>query len=153
MKNSKSKKISCKHCWNDFINQRRDRIPIYCSINCRSKWIRKNSNYKTYNVENRKLRWYVSKINLCELCWKWETTNSSISHKNYVNKLCRDHDHVSGNFRWVLCSTCNRALWWYENNQENIKRYLQDSSNFENVLWKINLIIDNNGGDEGSTPS
>ena len=48
---------------------------------------------------------------VCEICGKTE-------------KLCVDHDHKTKKFRGLLCQACNRALGWYENNKENIEKYL-----------------------------
>lgn len=48
---------------------------------------------------------------ICEICGK-------------VEGLCVDHDHKTKKFRGLLCQACNRALGWYENNKENIEKYL-----------------------------
>jgi recombination endonuclease VII len=38
-----------------------------------------------------------------------------------------DHDHgPSGKVRGILCSACNRALGWYENNAARIAGYLKE---------------------------
>lgn len=41
----------------------------------------------------------------------------------------------------MLCSTCNRALGWYENNQQKVTEYLQSTEDFQKVLEKIDKKI------------
>ena len=41
-------------------------------------------------------------------------------------RLAVDHDHTSGAVRGLLCSVCNRALGWFENNQEAALAWLGD---------------------------
>lgn len=87
------------------------------------------SNVKLYNgdildITQEQLIDYREKQLTCEICGKpldecvkW---NSKFAPKNF----CIDHDHKTLKFRGLLCSVCNRQLGWYENNKENIERYL-----------------------------
>lgn len=87
------------------------------------------SNVKLYNgnildITQEQLIDYREKQLTCEICGKpldecvkW---NSKFAPKHF----CIDHDHKTLKFRGLLCSVCNRQLGWYENNKENIERYL-----------------------------
>lgn len=139
MSKYKNKKLTCPYCTNEFFNQRGDRLSKYCSISCARKNQHKLNGKKTFNVANWKLREYQKAVIECELCGRLETTNSSNKTYNprHRNKLCRDHNHVTGNFRGVLCSTCNRALGWYENRIEKVHDYLEKYNDFKVVISKI----------------
>lgn len=136
----KNKVIVCPNCNVEFANKRADRLQKFCSRQCSSKFTFKNDKYLTYGVESWKIREYQKIVKNCELCGRQETTNSSNGtyNPNHVNKLCRDHDHVTCLFRGLLCSTCNRALGWYENNIDNIRNYLSETGDFKKVVTKIN---------------
>ena len=141
MSKYKNKELICPNCCKTYINKRRDRFPKFCSKSCSSKYRHKNNGLQTFNVDNWKLKEYVTKATLCEICGKAETTNSSNQNPKHINKLCKDHNHKTENFRGVICSTCNRALGWYENNASRIKEYLFTNNDFKNVILKVNSVI------------
>lgn len=132
--------VTCPNCRIEFVNLRNDRLQKFCTRQCASKFTFKNDKYLTYGIESWKMREYRKDTTKCELCGRTETTNSSNGtyNPNHVNKLCQDHNHSTGLFRGLLCSTCNRALGWYENNIDNIRNYLSETSNFEKVVAKVN---------------
>lgn len=135
----KNKAIECPNCRKVFVNQRADRLQKFCSRGCSSKYQFKNNKYLTYGVESWKIREYQLAVKQCELCGRTETTNSSNGtyNPNHVNKLCKDHNHQTETFRGLLCSTCNRALGWYENNIDAVKNYLSENNNFDRVIQKV----------------
>jgi hypothetical protein len=46
-------------------------------------------------------------------------------HRSELKRnLAVDHDHITGFFRGLLCSSCNVLLGKYEKNGKNLKRYL-----------------------------
>ena len=139
----KNQKVVCPYCNKTFLNHRSDRLTKYCSVSCARKNQHRLNGKKTFNVPNWKLREYQKIVTECELCGRIETTNSSNQsfNPNHINKLCRDHNHKTNNFRGVLCSTCNRALGWYENNIEKVNLYLEKYNNFELVLSKVDKQI------------
>lgn len=59
----------------------------------------------------KEIKEYQESHFICEICGKTE-------------KLCVDHCHKTKKFRGLLCQACNRALGWFENNKENIEKYL-----------------------------
>ena len=81
----------------------------------------KTKNGQTLDITNGELEEYRKTHLVCEICGKVE----KISHngKN-ISRLCCDHDHKTSKFRGLLCCDCNRKLGWYENLENEIKRYL-----------------------------
>jgi hypothetical protein len=61
---------------------------------------------------------------VCEICGKAVSEVTKWNSKFAAKNLCIDHDHTTGKFRGLLCQICNRQLGWYENNKENIQKYL-----------------------------
>lgn len=55
---------------------------------------------------------------LCEICGKEEP-------KRNTNKLCLDHDHITGEFRGFLCSECNSGLGKFKDSVENLEKAIQ----------------------------
>lgn len=86
-----------------------------------------NKNIKIDNIElnitNRELNEFRKKITHCPICGI--SLKELQNHK--VKKFVIDHDHETGLFRGLICSTCNRALGWYEKNTDNIMKYLNKS--------------------------
>ena len=74
------------------------------------------------NITNKELDEYRKDHPVCEICGKAEVV--STSKRNKKNSLCLDHNHTTGNFRGLLCFSCNSKLGWYQNNKEQIEEYL-----------------------------
>lgn len=66
-------------------------------------------------AKNPLLADYQKSITACEIC-------------NKKSPLVKDHDHVSGDFRGLLCTSCNTALGKFADNTETMQaaiRYLE----------------------------
>ena len=111
----------------------------FCSRNCRKEYSKKLKDEKIiYGVKNSEIESYRKKQIVCEICGKKEVCNTSCTRKeNRTNKLCADHDHKTNLFRGLLCNSCNRKLAWYENEKDNIERYLRLNSDFNYVQNKL----------------
>ena len=77
-----------------------------------------NHNFRCRNGDiidktNFEINEYKKQNTVCEICGR---------HENII--LCVDHNHKTKKFRGLLCQSCNRSLGWYENNKENIEKYL-----------------------------
>lgn len=81
------------------------------------EWKKYYSLKKKYNLTEEDFLYLLEKQqNKCYICGKH---NSDI-----LRGLAVDHDHITGKIRGLLCSKCNGALGWYENNFEKINEYL-----------------------------
>lgn len=135
-------KSNCLFCNDEIVSLNKKRPKKFCSHSCAASYKHLNNGLKTFNVDNWKLRIYKEKIIFCEICGNPETGNSSNfpELKKTPNKLSKDHDHITGNFRGMICSSCNRSLGWFENNREEILRYLESTKDFEDVKKKVDNI-------------
>lgn len=96
----------------------------YCEIHKKSGITKHNQSYARVgedqlDVTREYLDNYITEHTVCEICGKENP-------KPY--RLCIDHDHNTKSFRGVLCFQCNRALGWFENNQESVLDYLSHHS-------------------------
>mgnify|MGYP006369172057 CR=1 FL=1 len=80
-----------------------NKISEHASFKCR--------NGDLIDKSRKEIKEYKETHFVCEICGKTEN-------------LCVDHDHKTKKFRGLLCQACNRALGWFENNKENIEKYL-----------------------------
>lgn len=78
----------------------------------------------TLDITYGELEQYRASHPVCEICGKSVEEVTKWESKFAAKKLCVDHDHATGKFRGLLCQICNRQLGWYENNKENINKYL-----------------------------
>lgn len=60
----------------------------------------------------------------CEICGK--TIDELQNNSKYFKQFSVDHNHVTNEFRGLLCMTCNSALGWFEKNEDAILKYLND---------------------------
>ena len=81
-------------------------------------------NSNVLDITYKELEEYRKKQTKCEICGK--TIEQIKNEKNHFENLCIDHNHVTNQFRGLLCFTCNSALGWYEKNEQNILAYLEE---------------------------
>ena len=135
-------KLNCKFCNKSFQALGLSAHEKYCMLNPnRSSNIAKNNKRKEKTKEkhlNEKVIIYGTELNctykqlneyrqthlICEICGKTVEESVKYTGKFKAKNLCIDHDHSTNEFRGLLCQVCNRQLGWYENNKENIDRYL-----------------------------
>ena len=100
---------NCTPCRNNISKiQRKERYPHH--------WITNR-----YGVDLPTARyWYERSMTLCEICGtQWEQGK---------DKLCIDHDHITGKLRGILCKHCNHVLGHAKEQikiLENAKAYLE----------------------------
>lgn len=82
------------------------------------------ANKVALDITYEELEQYRDLHPVCEICGKTAQEVTKWDSKFAVKNLCIDHDHTTGKFRGLLCQICNRQLGWYENNKENIQKYL-----------------------------
>ena len=112
----------CLNCDKDVTDlARRSRKRLYCDRECMVAYNDKNT--VVFGVTRKAINEYKLKQEVCEICGLKER---AIHASNYsrVSKLSVDHDHKTGKFRGLLCSSCNRNLGWAENNLSQIRKYL-----------------------------
>jgi hypothetical protein len=78
----------------------------------------------TLDITYSELDQYRTLHQVCEICGKSVKDTVKYTGKFAAKQLCVDHDHETNKFRGLLCQVCNRQLGWYENNKENIQKYL-----------------------------
>lgn len=75
-------------------------------------------------ITNEQLDEYRLAHTKCEICGK--DVEDIRKENNHFKKLCIDHNHVTNEFRGLLCMTCNSALGWFEKNEDAVLKYLND---------------------------
>jgi hypothetical protein len=58
---------------------------------------------------------------VCDICRRPETAKRN----GVVRLLNKDHDHITGEWRGLLCSRCNQALGMFNDNVELFKRAIE----------------------------
>lgn len=61
--------------------------------------------------------------NKCKICLKEETCINIKTNK--VQHLCVDHSHATGKVRGLLCTNCNRAIGFLQEDTEFLKRAIE----------------------------
>lgn len=79
------------------------------------------NNPERYLKSNRERSWWLLGINIdkanelrdsiknCQICGS-------------VNRLCVDHNHVTGEIRGILCSKCNKGLGIFNDSQQLLRK-------------------------------
>ena len=73
------------------------------------------------NITYRELAEYRKLHDVCEICKRKDVY---LKHIDKVPELCIDHCHKTKTFRGLLCRACNFRLGWFENQEENILKYM-----------------------------
>lgn len=107
---------TCKNCGKE-VSRRRNK---FCSQECFRRYEKKHNYYKGMDITIEELEKYKQMQTVCEICGREETM---VIRGNRCS-LAADHDHQTNRFRGLLCYSCNTKLSWYENWQDNIKKYL-----------------------------
>jgi len=112
---------NCKNCNKDITSEARlNRPRKYCNVNCMKEYRLKNNilyGRSLYDISE-----YRKTQQVCEICGLEE---KAMHNKTSSSKLSVDHDHNTGEFRGLLCSSCNRNLGWAENNLASILTYIK----------------------------
>lgn len=88
-------------------------------------------NNESIGITKNQLKEYKQTHTKCEICGK--DVNEIRQENNQFKDLCIDHNHSTNQFRGLLCMTCNRALGWFEKNEQNVLNYLNNKGR-ENIL-------------------
>lgn len=86
---------------------------------------------QSIGITHKQLKEYREMHTKCEICGK--DVNKIRQENNQFKDLCIDHNHSTHQFRGLLCMTCNRALGWFEKNEQNVLMYLNNKGR-ENAL-------------------
>lgn len=86
---------------------------------------------KSIGITHKNLKEYRKIHTKCEICGK--DVNNIRQEHNQFKDLCIDHNHSTNQFRGLLCMTCNRALGWFEKNEQSVLQYLNNNGR-ENIL-------------------
>ena len=130
----------CLNCEKSYTHDLRKRKKTFCSRECSNEYSKKTKLDKLqYNVKIKDILSYHEKQHICEICGAKEKGNSSPLKRKIPNALSRDHNHETGNFRGLLCYSCNVKLGWYEKFGEEINQYLLKNNDFSHVKIKMGL--------------
>lgn len=64
---------------------------------------------------------FESQGGVCAICEKPEWVKR-VNHADQVRELCVDHDHETGVVRQLLCAACNKALGYFKDNPDLMRR-------------------------------
>ena len=87
---------------------------------CRKVTSKKYRVEKTYGISIEEYNECMATSDVCEKC-------------GTVEKLCYDHDHTTGFFRGVLCSSCNAAIGLLGDNIKGVEEALEYLKNKEST--------------------
>ena len=87
---------------------------------------RENTLKRKYGIDNIQYeKLFSEQRGLCAICLRSEITKHQ---SGTIRRLAVDHDHETGKIRGLLCSKCNNAIGYLEDNVEFLdraKKYLQ----------------------------
>lgn len=97
----------CKDCYN-----KKRRAEYTGSIPLTATQQTNKNAMARYGISGDEYNKCMSTSDVCEICGSTE-------------KLCYDHDHITGEFRGVLCSKCNRHIGGLGDSYDGVKRALR----------------------------
>ena len=102
----------CKDCCKRLRPQNKDYFKKYYQENKIKR--RASDRKRRYKVSEKEFqKQFFSQGSCCAIC---KTTDSGKQH------WCVDHDHKTGIFRAVLCTSCNSMLGYAKDNSDTLKR-------------------------------
>ena len=91
----------CRDCWREYDRGRREKLGARGRKDRKLKYMYGMS-YTEYSAMLK------AQNGVCGICKGKETVTNNKSGK--LQKLCVDHDHVTGKVRALLCTSCNKGL-------------------------------------------
>jgi len=91
----------CRDCWREYDAGRREKLGPRGRKDRKLKYMYGIS-YTEYSAMLK------AQNGVCDICKGKETITNNKSGK--LQKLCVDHDHVTGKVRALLCTACNKGL-------------------------------------------
>ena len=82
---------------------------------CKTCKVIQNRQYRDGTTEEQYIAAFTSQGGMCAICG---TDTPGASRKQFA----MDHCHKTGKFRGLLCMKCNRALGWFKDSAELMKR-------------------------------
>lgn len=91
------------------------------------------TNYEQKQVEGGKelygclyedIQNYYNKITHCEICGAKLRKRHGEGKSQFDRIKCRDHSHETGLFRGILCPSCNRCLYLFDEHFDKTMKYL-----------------------------
>lgn len=105
-----------------------------CNGTFKRKWEERSEAQRNHNF----IKKYNIDVELFEAMWIAYRGRCDICNCNMIrplkqrgqplNTVCVDHDHKTGKVRGLICSKCNKALGFFEDNLDRLelaKRYLE----------------------------
>ena len=74
-------------------------------------------------IRNHKLSCAVMGITLEQYDATLKKQNGRCAICQIKRRLIKDHNHITGKFRGLLCYSCNVRLGWYENRIDVVEKY------------------------------
>lgn len=88
------------------------------------------SKLKSYGLTLEQYRQLV--IEAGNKCWICGKPPHGMQYS--LDRLCIDHDKISGKFRGLLCGNCNAALGLFDHNSKSLRRAVDYLDNFDDVF-------------------
>lgn len=137
--------MKCEDCKKWIVRTSFRKKRAFCNRECFVSYLKKEkekriSSEMQFNMKKIHITEYIERTENCEICGNSEKANTvskSKKSKSVVNKLSRDHNHETGNFRGALCYSCNVKLGWYESLSKEINEYLKNNNDFDKVKKKM----------------
>lgn len=112
----------CEWCHKKFFNKKRSK---YCSSQCfglsrSNKFLESRNNLIIFKRTRKFISEYKDNIENCEICGKSKDQELRVAKRSFAV----DHDHLTGEFRGILCCACNSKLDWFIDNSKSIEEYL-----------------------------